>query len=159
MGIPWEQNMLNRIKKWLLKDYYHIQNRLLEQNMILTAKLTALQMEMSQKEVRNPLESWSVSPEAVFSVTKTGLIMLNGEQITTQELKNLKSEVRALKEFQIYRILQHTLRQKAIEKAVLTSTDLYSLKGNEQVLAGKMMVYSLDILKTIIESVDKAKLK
>lgn len=85
--------------------------------------------------------------------------MLNGQQITTPELKNLKSEVKALKEFQIYKIIQSTLRQKAIEKAVLSSTDLYSLKGNEQVLAGKMMVYSLDIIKTIIQNVDNSKLK
>lgn len=133
----------------MLVDSLRFENALLEQ------KNTELRL---SKQV-NPIESWSVNPQSVFSVSNTGLILLNGEQITSQELKNLKSEVRALKEFQIYNILQNTLRQKAVEKAVLTSTDLYSLKGNEQVLAGKMMVYSLDILKTIIESVDKAKVK
>lgn len=104
-------------------------------------------------------KSWHVDPDYVFAISKNGNILLNGQQITTPELKNLKSEVRALKEFQIWKVIQSTLRQKAIEKAILNSTDLYSLQGNEQVLAGKMMVYSLDIIKTIIANVDSSKIK
>lgn len=103
--------------------------------------------------------SWLVDPESVFSISKTGLIMLNGAQITDRELKNLKSEVRALRDFELFKVLQNTLRQKAVEKALLSSTDLYSLKGNEQVLAGKMMIWSLDIIKTIVNDIDKAKTK
>lgn len=107
---------------------------------------------------KEEIASWFVEPYYVFSVSKSGSILLNGEQITLQELKNFKSEVRALKDMQVWRIVQNTIRQKAIEKAVLTSTDLYSLKGNEQILAGKMMIWNLDVIKTIIDDIDKAKL-
>ncbi len=106
---------------------------------------------------KNQLAQWSVDPDYVFSVSKTGIIMLNGQQITIRELKNLKSEVRAIKEFQIWKVLQNTLKQKAIEKGMLQATDLYSLAGNEQVLSGKMMIFNLDIFKTIIDRIDSAK--
>lgn len=113
--------------------------------------------EKIKKTEQELLESWSVDPERVFSVSKGGSLMLGGKQITDVEKKNIKSEVRALKDFEVYRIIVNTLRQKAIEKAILTSTDLYSLKGNEQILAGKMMIYSLDIIKTIVDRIDKCK--
>lgn len=106
---------------------------------------------------KNELEKWSIDPDYIFSVSKTGLVMLNGQQVTSSELKNLKSEVRAIKEFQIWKVLQNTLKQKAIEKGMLQATDLYSLAGNEQVLSGKMMIFNLDIFKSIIERIDKAK--
>lgn len=108
---------------------------------------------------KNKAESWLVDPDYVFAVGKSGQILLNGVQITTPELKSLKSEVKALKEFKIWQVIQSTLRQKAIEKAVLNSTDLYSLRGNEQVLAGKMMIFNLDIQKTIINAIEKAIIK
>lgn len=102
-------------------------------------------------------KSWFVDPDNIFSIGRTGFIMLGGQQIGDKELANLKSEVRALKSMQIYEIMQHTTRQKALERSVIGATDLYSAKGNEQVLAGKMMVYSLDIIKTVIDRIDKAK--
>lgn len=154
--------MLEKIKQWLKKDQLDLQSAIDKAyDLGMENGSTALyQQWINAKEKRDEdmQESWFVDPEYIFGLSKGGLITLNGNQITTQELKNLKSEIRALKEFEIYKILQTTLRQKAIEKAVLTSTDLYSLKGNEQVLAGKMMVYSLDIIKTIINDIDAAKL-
>ncbi len=120
-------------------------------------RIKAMQAEM-EKSRMDYLSLWMVDPNYVFSVTKTGIILLNGVQITNQELKNLKSEIHALKEFEIYKVLQNTLRQKAIEKSVLFSTDLYTQKGNEQVLAGKMMIFSLDIIRTIINDIDRSKL-
>ena len=155
--------MLTKIKNWMSKPskdrFNEGYTKGMQDSDDSMRKIRAYYMDEIEKIKNKQLESWMTDPNFVFSVSKTGLVLLNGEQLSTPELKNLKSEVRALKEFQIYKVLQHTLRQKAIEKAILTSTDLYSPKGNEQVLAGKMMIYSLDIVKTIIESVDNAKVK
>lgn len=104
------------------------------------------------------VKSWLIDPDKVFSTTKTGIIMLNGKQITSVELKNLKAEVRTFQNFMLYGILVNSIRKLAIDKAVLTATDLYSPKGNEQVLAGKMMIYNIDIIQTIINRIDKAKI-
>lgn len=146
--------MLNKIKDKIHKDCISSKKII-----AFTDEITYLNQLLKAEKERNQPISWMVDPNYVFSIGKTGMILLNGDQITSQELKNLKSEVRALKEFEIYKILQATLRQKAIERAILTSTDLYSLKGNEQVLAGKMMVFSLDVIKTIINDIDAAKMK
>lgn len=156
----WARNWLKEEFEKARKDgYYEGQqwydtnlNKLRAENIQLTSKVA--QFEAKQ---RNPEDTWYVDPELVFAVTKTGLIQLNGKQVTAMELKNMKSEVRAMKEFTVYKVIDMTLRQKAIEKAVLTSTDLYSLKGNEQVLAGKMMIYNLDIIKTILNAIEKSK--
>lgn len=145
--------MLKKIKNWIYKDYIRKceVTHTFKQSEMYKLRIEQLIVQQTQKE------SWLVDPEYVFAVSKTGLVQLNGQQITSLELKNLKSEVRALKDFSIWKIVLATLREKAIEKAVLTSTDLYSLKGNEQVLAGKMMIYNLDIIKTIIDKIEKAK--
>jgi len=117
------------------------------------------QRDEARSQLMNLETSWFVDPEKVLTVNASGLVFLKGEQITERELLNLKSEIRSIKGMQFYDLVQNTIRAKAVEKAVLTSTDLYSLKGNEQVLAGKMMIYNLDIIKTLVEKIDKAKIK
>lgn len=157
--------MLKKIKDKIFKKFFKDQISKIQmedaikadQNTQKIREYYLKQIEEIQNSV-DPALSWMVDPNYVFAIGKAGQILLNGDQITTAELKNLKSEIRAFKEFHIYKIIQSTLRQKAIEKAILASTDLYSLKGNEQVLAGKMMVFSLDVIKTIVEDIDKARL-
>lgn len=141
----------------LKKEYQRGFRAALDQSETSMDTLRGYYLSQIEELKKNDISKWLVDPDWVFALSKSGLVLLNGEQITTAELKNLKSEVRAFKEFQIYKILQNTLRQKAIDKSVLASTDLYSLKGNEQVLGGKMMVYNLDIIQTIINRIDKAK--
>ncbi len=151
------KNLFKRDKTVLKSEYDRGFRAALEQSEASMDTLRGYYLSQIEDLKKKDLSMWLVDPDWIFAVTKGGLIQLNGEQVTTQELKNLKSEVRALKEFQIYKIMQNTIRQKAIEKAVLVSTDLYSAKGNEQVLGGKMMVYNLDIIQTIMNRIDKAK--
>lgn len=149
------QRQLSLLKQSYKKGYNHASA---DNEMKYRDEIKIL-IDQYEVKLNSMLESWFIDPEKVFTVTKTGIIMLNGQQITTMELNNLKAEVRAFKSMQIYEIVQHTVRQKAIEKAILTSTDLYTQKGNEQVLAGKMMIWDLDIIKTIIKRIDEAKVK
>jgi hypothetical protein len=105
------------------------------------------------------MKSWTIDPEKVIGYMQNGTILLNGQEISERQLKNLKAEVRGLKTFELYEIFINTVRKLAIDKAVLKASDLYSLKGNEEVLAGKMMVFNLDVLSTIVNRIDKAKIK
>lgn len=150
--------MLNKIKARIFANYRkEVEERYEKHLKSMEADFRIMIDFEKNKLVEQNKNNWLVDPEMVFSVSKAGNVMLGGQQITANELKNLKAEVKALKDFEIWKVLQHTLRAKAIEKAVLTSTDLYSLKGNEQVLGGKMMVFSLDVMKTIIQNIGSAK--
>jgi hypothetical protein len=88
-------------------------------------------------------KNWLVNPYEVMECDKKGL-KINGEAVTEIELKNLKQEVKTLEQFRIWQIIQETLKQKAIEKAVLQS------ENYEQVVAGKMMIHNLGIIKSIV---------
>lgn len=86
-----------------------------------------------------------IDPTQVLQVAKNGMLLLNGEPITEIELTNLQQEVKALKNFRVWRIMQETVRERAIEKGLLTSTKW------EETLAGKMMIHNLGLLKSIAD--------
>lgn len=110
--------------------------------------------------VRSLLLSWllkhsvgAIDPLKVFSYEESsGVVKINGEQITSEELRQLKAEVFTLQQFKIWSIMVETVRQKAFEKALISSHSF------EEVLVGKAMLLDLDILKKILELVQKAKL-
>lgn len=106
---------------------------------------------------RYTAQHWLVNPDEVLTVSDgtsgfpKGVVFLNGNKITEIEVKELKSEIKAFKNFRLWRILQETLRQKAVEKSVLTSTNF------EEVLAGKMMIHNIGIIKSIVDVLDNYK--
>jgi hypothetical protein len=77
-----------------------------------------------------------------------GVILLAGQPISEIEVQNLKEEVKALKNFRMWRILQETVRVKAIEKGLLNATNW------EETLSGKMMLHNLGLLKSIVDVID-----
>lgn len=83
---------------------------------------------------------------------RTGVVKLGGEQISKEELRRLKAEAAAMREFALWKVMTETLKQKAIEKAVVNSTDF------EQVLAGKLMLHAVGIFESVIKAVERAKL-
>ncbi len=94
---------------------------------------------------------WLVNPNNVLYVSESGLVFLNREQITKNEIKQLQEEIKYLTKCRIWSIFQDTIRHKAIEKSVMHSTNF------EQVIAGKMMIHNLGIINSIIETVEKIK--
>ena len=78
-------------------------------------------------------------------------VSLGQEKLSSTELRNLKSEADSLQRMRIWRIMQETVKQKAIEKAILQSTDF------EQVLSGKLMLHNLGIQQSIIDLIQKLK--
>lgn len=100
---------------------------------------------------RYTAQHWLVNPDDVLTVNDKGFVFLNGKSITDIEVKELKAEVKAFKNFKLWRILQETIRQKAIEKSVLQS------KNFDEVVAGKMMIHNIGIIKSIVELIDNYK--
>jgi hypothetical protein len=92
-------------------------------------------------------KEWEVSPRDVISINPQGALLLGGEAITQNELEILDKEAIFLKNSRLWQIMQMTIRQKAIEKAVLMSTDF------EQVLSGKLMIHNLGIQKDILDKI------
>ncbi len=88
-----------------------------------------------------------VKVKDVLAVDKLGIISIDGQPLTPQEVSFLKSEVDMLRTMRIWSIFQETVKQKAIEKAVYTSLNF------EQTLAGKMMLHNLGILKSITDAI------
>lgn len=107
------------------------------------------------KDAKNEMRaSWFVDPEEVFTFKpESRVIQLGGEQISNVELKSLKAEAKALDGFSLWHIFNHTIRKAAIDKAVIHSSVDSDQDKNMELLAGKMMIYNLDVLRTIIKKV------
>lgn len=89
------------------------------------------------------------NPLHVFQISASGLPYLNQEPITKQKAQQLSQEAGLLKTMYIYEVIQESIRQEAMTKAVTYS------KNWEETLAGKMMLFNLGIIKNIIESISK----
>lgn len=89
--------------------------------------------------------NWLVNPDSVMTVDSKGRAFLLGRELTAIESKELKSEAKAMMAMKIWKIMQETIRQKAIEKSVLTSTNM------DEVITGKSMIHNLGIIKSIAE--------
>ncbi len=90
----------------------------------------------------------SPNPDLVLSVgEKNGLIYLNGNQISDVELFNLAEETRALETWRVWGILHNTLSDMA-RKTMNEKATTY-----EDMMSGKLILYTLDIQKSILNSI------
>lgn len=108
----------------------------------------------SKKSSKKQNKAWEWSPidlKEVFVVTKEHKMLLGGELLTEVDLKNLQSEVKALKAFRLWRIFNETLRNKAVEMGFIKAENW------EQTMSGKMAIFNLDVLKSITDVLEQAK--
>lgn len=101
---------------------------------------------------KTSLKAWEwsvVDPTQVLVVGQDRKMTLGGEVITEIELKNLKAEVKALKNFRVWRIFQETIKQKAIEMGFVKADNW------EQTMSGKMMLHNLGILRSVVEVLEQ----
>lgn len=80
---------------------------------------------------------------------------LGGVAITEQEKRNLQQEARTVEQFRIWAIFQGTARQKAIERVMMGTPIEDDKQELLRLLSGKMMLYVLDIQKSILENIMK----
>lgn len=84
--------------------------------------------------------------------SKAGTLYLNGRKASDDEVLLFKNEADSIKRMRLWEIMQETVKQKMLEKAVLTS------KNWEECLAGKMGLHTLGLLRSILDAVEKSKI-
>lgn len=98
--------------------------------------------------------SLKVDQLQVVNTTKDTLgkihVIVDGKEISREQLIALRAEVELLKKFQIWSILQETVKQKAIELGVKNSTNW------NDTLAAKMMLHNIGIQQSIVDVIDRA---
>ncbi len=92
-----------------------------------------------------------VDPQDVLRVTPDKKILLGGKEITEVDLENLQAEVKAFKHMRLFTLFDNTVRQKAIEMGFVESETW------ERTMSGKMMLFNLDMLKSLMASVEAVK--
>jgi hypothetical protein len=91
-----------------------------------------------------------VNPHHIFDITpNSGIPYLGQEPIAKEKAKQLKGEADFIKASLLYDVLQETLRQKAVDMGLKTSQNW------EQVLASKMMLHNLGLIKDIVDKILK----
>ena len=102
--------------------------------------------EQVEREVtrKYSISNWLVDPNRVFVVTKSGAY-LGLDPLPKAKAKDLKTIAVLLKDSMLWDLLHNTLRQKAVDKSVIESTNW------EQVLFGKAMIHNLGIIKALVE--------
>lgn len=97
--------------------------------------------------------TWQIQTQDVINVVKDergqSKVFLGKEELSLTDLRQLKIEAEALQRFRLWHIMQETVKQKAVEKGMLHSTDW------ESVLSGKLMLHNLGLLQSIVDLVEK----
>ena len=119
--------------------------------------------DMKIKELRDSIEQRAISrlSELTFSVDPTkvvsavsdragnaAVIKLGEEELTLQEVKNLKEEVRWFRNSKIHEIFQNTLKHKAQDIMFRKSESYDDMKS------GKMCLLNIDIQENILKAIE-----
>ena len=79
--------------------------------------------------------------------------LLGGEKVSKEYLSRLKSDANILKDMEIWKIFEHTIRAQA-HKAMFVKSENF-----EDVLAGKLMLYNLDVQRKIVDTLSEINLQ
>ncbi len=104
---------------------------------------------MIREKVRNYLIRnvlCSVISEDVFHVEHS-LPFLGNEQLSMEEIKMLKEEIRFLENTRIWHIITNTLASDAQEKMITKSQSFNDM------LSGKMLLYGISVQKNIMRKI------
>jgi len=83
---------------------------------------------------------------------KTGLAYLNGKPIGSQELRNLKEEVKMFRKMQISGILLNTIADQS--RTIMNE----KAASYEDMRHGKMMLHTISTQKSILDVIESAKI-
>lgn len=98
--------------------------------------------------------------EDIITIEKVGLngymepmyaIKLGGQQISDIQKRNLINEVKALEQMEVWKIFQSNLTEEA-RKMMFENA-----KTTDDMFAGKMILYSMSLIKNIVESIKNSK--
>ncbi len=95
-----------------------------------------------------------IKMDSVITMTKNGVIYINGTQADDAMLANLKSEAEAITQFNLFKILQETPRALAERAMFLEDGNIEA-----QLLKGRAVIYMLDSQKRVIELLKNVQIK
>jgi hypothetical protein len=102
-----------------------------------------------KRPIQNSLET-RINLQEVFKITSKGVVV-GDEKLTDIEIQSLKSEVEVFKALRLWRIINETIKQEAVNKAINESTNW------EEVLSGKMMLFNLQLINNILTFIKNLK--
>lgn len=80
----------------------------------------------------------------VIKQDKAGNIFIGGSQATEDQVRQLIAECKALEGFMVWKILNENIKKDALDRGWNNATNL------DQLNTGKVMFYTLDLQKSII---------
>lgn len=95
-----------------------------------------------------------IKMEHVITMTKNGVIYINGEQADDARLANLKNEAEALLQFDLFKVLHDTPRALAEKSMFLEDGEITT-----QLLKGRAVIYMLDSQKKILDLLKNVQIK
>ena len=81
----------------------------------------------------------------VITISKNGIVYINGDQITDGEKQALRTEAHYLEQSRLWKILTDTISDHAEKRMFINSTKW------EDVISGKMALYNVSVMKNIIK--------
>ncbi len=139
--------IFSRVKRYLkLKSKRSLEIKILKAKSQATREEREKQLVIQEEQIFNKYcaQHWLVNPYDVLS-EKNGKIYLGNELITDAEVGLLKAEAGQLEGMRLWKVFQETIKQRAIEMAVMNSQNF------EQVVAGKMMIHNIGIQKAVVK--------
>ncbi len=88
-----------------------------------------------------------VTVEQVITINDRGQVFLDGRLITNQELSALKEETKAFNQFRLKTILLNT------PKALAEMRMFKDSQSFDDMLAGKLMLYNVDVMEQVIAKI------
>jgi hypothetical protein len=102
--------------------------------------------------IKTKLRNWltreliiTTNPQDVFEINK-GIFLLGGEQMSLEEIRSIQEEVKFVEKTRLWKIITATLEDDAREKMFIKSTSF------DDMWAGKMMLYNIDVQKKIMKA-------
>ena len=99
------------------------------------------------KRLRNFLLSellCALVEDDIISKDRQGNIFLGQEKLTESEIRAIGQEIKFLKETRVWNIINETIKRDAMDKMFKNA------KTTDDMFAGKMMLYNLDLTNKII---------
>ena len=136
-------------------DYAH-GSELIEKEWELEAKHKAEVESLVNKRMAEL--NYSVNPDDVISATQdragNTIEIRQGDKVLTKtEIRNLKSQVDFFRESQLYKLLMETPKDKA-QQIMFQKSQTY-----DDMKSGKMLIFAIDILEKILQSIEKFDVK
>lgn len=94
---------------------------------------------------------YAVKETDIIASDKNGLIYVNGTRISPEALAKLQSEVKFFKDTDLFRVLFGTPKEHAMRIMFEQS------KSWDDMVAGKMLLYALDLQQKIMHSIERGK--